>query len=171
MTRLNQIATLGRRDIGGGAAVEFALALPMLALLFIGAFDFARAFNTAQGVTAAARAGAEYAHNSAACQSGINVLNSPQITTGCINGIKNAAQSSYPFSPALTVANPSLACYCDGDGKTITCGDASCTTAGRGNNEVFVTVTTTETFTPAVTLPTLSGFPVTLNGLTVLRLQ
>lgn len=171
MIRLNQIATLSRREITGGAAVEFALALPVLALLFIGAFDFSQAFNTAQAVTAATRAGAEYAHNSAACQSGINVLNSPQITTACINGIKNAAQSSHPFSPALTVAGPSLACYCDGDGATITCGNFSCTTAGRGNNEVFVTVTANEVFTPVVTLPTLAGFPVTLNGLTELRLQ
>lgn len=170
MSRLNRIAAVRRLDSTGSAAVELTLVLPLLVLLIIGALDFAQLFNTTQGLAAATRAGADYAHNSRTCQSGIDVLNSPQITTACINGIKNAAQNSYPFNPALTVANPSLACYCDGDGGSITCGNYSCAsqTPSRGNNEVFVTVTATEAFTPVVTLP---GFPSTLNGLTELRLQ
>lgn len=156
-------------DSAGSAAIELALVLPFLVLLIIGALDFAWLFNNSQALSAATRAGAEYARNSTTCQSGINVLNSPQITGTCITGIQNTMQNSYNFNPALTYPNGvSLACYCDGDGGTITCGNASCATAGRGNNELFVKVTANRAITPPAPLP---GFPTSLNGVTELRLQ
>ena len=44
----------------GSALVELALTLPLLALLMVGAVDFARVFYTAMELTNAARAGAQY---------------------------------------------------------------------------------------------------------------
>lgn len=152
----------------GAAVVELALVMPFLLSLLVGGLDFAYLFNTSQAVAAATRAGAEYAHNSTTCQSGIDVLNTPQITTNCINGIQNAMQSSYPFTTVLTFpSGVTLACYCDGDGGIIICGNTSCVTAIRGNTEVSIKVTAREAFTPVVSLP---GFPTTLNGVTEFRL-
>lgn len=47
-----------RRD--GAAAVEFAIVLPVLLMLLLGAADFGRCFQTSIAMTNAARAGAEY---------------------------------------------------------------------------------------------------------------
>jgi TadE-like protein len=160
-----------RRFLGtaGAAAVEFALVTPFLFLLIFGGVDFGNFFNSSQAIAAATRAGAEYARGSSTCKAGIQVLNTPQISTNCTTGIKNAMQNSFSFNPALTFpTSPALACYCDGDNGTITCGDFSCATAGRGNNEVFVSVSASQAITPLIPLP---GFPATLNGLTELRLQ
>jgi len=160
-----------RRFLGtaGGAAVEFALVTPFLFLLIFGGIDFGNFFNSSQAIAAATRAGAEYARGSLTCQAGIQVLNTPQISPNCTTGITDAMQSSFSFNPALTFPTPpALACYCDGDNGTITCGNFSCATAGRGNNEVFVSVSASQAITPLIPLP---GFPATLNGLTELRLQ
>jgi hypothetical protein len=170
-----------RRFLGtaGAAAVEFALVTPFLLLLIFGGVDFGNFFNSSQAIAAATRAGADYARSNAICQSGIDVVNNPQITSTCISGIQNAAKSSYSFNPALTVPNPSLVCYCDNNG-TLTlvpgsqpsvCGTYSCATPGHlgGLNAVFVTVTASQAgITPLIPLP---AFPTTLNGLTELRLQ
>ena len=50
----------GRRE-SGGAAVEFALVLPVLIMILFGIFDFGRAFLTMHGLSAAAREGARLA--------------------------------------------------------------------------------------------------------------
>jgi hypothetical protein len=155
----------------GAAAVEFALVTPFLVTLMVGGVDFGALFHTTQSIAAATRSGAQYARSSVLCQAGIQVLNTPQISTDCTTGIKNAVQSAGNFTPALTFPNaPVLACYCDGDGLTITCGDFSCATAvpSRGNNEVFVRVTARQAVTPLAPWP---GFPATLDGLSELRLQ
>lgn len=49
------------REEGGGAAVEFALVLPILVLLVFGIVEFGGAFNTDLSVTHAAREGARLA--------------------------------------------------------------------------------------------------------------
>jgi TadE-like protein len=153
----------------GAAAVEFALVTPFLFLLIFGGIDFGNFFHSSQAIVAATRAGAEYARGSSTCQAGIQVLNTPQISTNCTTGITNAMQNSFSFNPALTFPTPpALACYCDGDNGTITCGNVSCATAGRGVNEVFVSISASQAITPLIPLP---GFPATLNGLTELRLQ
>lgn len=50
-----------RRDEGGQALVEMALALPLLLLLLVGIFEFARAYSIKQTVVNAAREGARVA--------------------------------------------------------------------------------------------------------------
>jgi hypothetical protein len=158
-----------RRFLGtaGAAAVEFALVTPFLLLLIFGGIDFGNFFNSSQGIAAATRAGAEYARGSSTCLNGIDLA---IISTDCTTGITNAMQSSFSFNPPLTFPTPpALACYCDGDNGTITCGDFSCGgPTGRGYNEVFISVSASQAITPLIPLP---GFPATLNGLTELRLQ
>jgi hypothetical protein len=67
-----------------------------------------------------------------------------------------------------------LKCYCDGGvtpnaACTIANGaNYSCATNGKGNNEVFVSVSASRAVTSIVPWP---GFPATLNGVTELRLQ
>ncbi len=166
----------GRVRLGtaGAAAVELALATPVLVTLVVGGVDFGALFNNGQALAAAVRGGAEYARNSATCQQGIDVLNSPQITSACIQGVQNAVNSAKFGSALATPASVSLACYCDQAGggfaaqSAIACGDNSCATQGRGNNEVFVQVSASQAVSPLMPWP---GFPTTLNAVTELRLQ
>jgi Flp pilus assembly protein TadG len=50
-----------RHDDGGATAVEFALVVPVLMLLLVGAFDLSRAVNAYVTVSNASREGARYA--------------------------------------------------------------------------------------------------------------
>jgi hypothetical protein len=171
----------GLLGTAGAAAVELALVTPFLLTLIFGGLDFGNLFNTSQSIAAATRAGAQYARNSATCQSGILVAHSPPIATGagpCTDGIQKATQNAGNFAPALTFPTaPVLACYCDGGATPNTpCTtnpvpstglDYSCSTNGRGNNELYVQVSARQAITPLLPWP---GFPKTLNGLTELRI-
>jgi Flp pilus assembly protein TadG len=164
-------ASAGREFLGtaGAAAVEFALVTPFLVALTFGGVDFGTLFKTSQTIAAATRVGAEFARSSPTCQAGIQVLNTPQVSAACATGIKNAMQNAGNFTPALTFPTaPVLACYCDSDNSTITCGNNPCTTINKGNNEVFIRVTARQAITSLIPWP---GFPATLNGLSELRLQ
>ena len=53
--------TLARRQRGGAAAVEFAIVLPVLVTILLGATDFGRVSYSTIAIANAARAGAAYA--------------------------------------------------------------------------------------------------------------
>ena len=107
---------------GGGAALEFAVALPVLILILIGAADFGRVYYMSLAVSNAARAGAEYGAWSSA-----NSVDSV--------GQTNFAKQDGVEAGAITVT-AQRACRC---GSTV----AACTTmcAGYGAPKVFVSVT------------------------------
>jgi Flp pilus assembly protein TadG len=150
----------------------------VLLTLSLGGIDYGNLFNGYQSLVAATRVGAETARNDTTCQAGIQVLNTPQVSTACVQQIQNAMKNSGSFSPALTIPTPTLACYCDSAGSggtpaaqsTITCGNFSCASAGRGFNEVFVTIIASQSVTPLLSWPRVL-FPSTLKAATVVRLQ
>lgn len=91
----------------GSALVELAVVLPVLVTILVGTADFARVFYYAMELTAAARAGAQYAaYNS------VTVTQIPQITA--------AAQAAAPnISIAATDVAVTTPCQCaanDGTG-------------------------------------------------------
>ena len=161
----------GGRFLGadGAVAVEFAILAPILAILAVGIGDFGALMNGSEALAAATRIGAQYARDNPTCQAGIQVLNTPPVSTACRDGIRGAMQNSMSFNPALTFpANFTLTCECD-DGTAIACGNNSCATLGRpAPNRMFITVSASQAFTPLITWP---GMPAVLNGGTELRLQ
>ena len=114
----------------GGALVELALALPLLAVLVIGTLDFGRIAYTAMAVQGAARAGAEY---------GI------QTTTLAFDtaGIQAAATASATDIPGFS-SSTSAQCKCwNGTSESAL---SPCTGTCAGTVRMYVTVTGTATF-------------------------
>jgi len=139
------------RSAGGVALVELAVALPVLIAVLVGVADLARVFYYSIEVTAAARAGAQYA----------------AFSTGHATqtaNIRAAAQSAAPNIGivAANVTPGAPVCVCaanDGSGQpwsTVSC-SSSC---GTGHLMETVTVTVTRTFT---TLARIPGIPSTLT--------
>jgi hypothetical protein len=153
----------------GASLVEFALVAPLLLTVSLGGVDYGTLLNGSQSIAAAARVGAETARNNPTCQSGIQILNNPQVSNDCFTAIKGAMASSGNFSPALSFPGSfPLTCKCDGDDGSITCGNHSCQTAGRGFNEVFITISATQDVSPLVPWP---AFPSGISGSMTVRLQ
>jgi Flp pilus assembly protein TadG len=175
----------GRGSLGtaGAVAAELAIATPFLSLLILGVVDFGGYMNGSQAIAAATRVGAEYARDSAVCQSsttGVDMVNDV-VNATCIgagnpaSGIEGAMQNAMNFSPALTFPTaPFLTCQCDDGTKanpntTSGCGNYSCAANNRpAPNRVFITVGASQTIDPILGW---AGFPTTVPGLTQIRLQ
>jgi Flp pilus assembly protein TadG len=156
-------------DVAGAVAVELGILAPLLVILAVGIVDLGNLLNNDQALAAAARIGAQYARNSTTCQTGIQVLNTPQVSTACGNGIQSAMTNSMNYSAgALTFpASFPLTCQCD-DATAIAC-TSSCAAAARpAPNRVFITVSASQSFTPMIAWP---GMPSAINGGTEIRLQ
>jgi TadE-like protein len=135
------------RADGGQSLVEFALILPVLVLLFLGAVDLTRAFYTYIGLENASREAArvlidfpyEY-DDSVGCSAG-NQEGQPWVTVSC-------AASTLTISPAAnTSANP----------------------PARVPGRKPITVTATATFTPVTFLMTaVTGGTITLRASTTM---
>ena len=142
-----------RRWGRGQSAVELAIAVPVLALILLGAADFGRAFVLGIAVNNAARAGAQY---------GSQTL----ITAADIDGMKAAATTDGTNIPSLT-ATASL-CTCETPrGSVAACAESYCDANGSAT---FVEVDTSATFTTIVNYP---GIPhtTTLTGKAVMQVQ
>ncbi len=155
-------------DVAGAVAVELGVLAPLLVILAVGIVDFGNLLNNDQALAAAARIGAQYARNSTFCQTGIQVLNTPQVSTTCRDGIRLAMTNSMNYSGALTFpASFPLTCECD-DATAIAC-TSSCAAAARpAPNRVFITVSASQSFTPMIAWP---GMQSAINGGTEIRLQ
>lgn len=147
--------TKSRRRIWslGQSAVEFGVAVPILAVLLVIASDFARVFFFTIAVNNAARAGAQYGSQSV-------------IAAADEDGMENAATNDGSNIPGIS-ANASQ-CTCVA-GATVTKCDSShkCTDYPTAN---FVEVDTSATFKTIVTYP---GFPhtFTLNGKAIMQVR
>ena len=143
-----------RRSVGcnGSVATEFALLAPMIIVITAGIADFGMVTSSSTALTATTRIGAEYA----------------RLHPADTEGIQNSMQSSMTFAPALTFpASFPQSCECD-DGTLIACSE-SCATAGRpAPNRVFIKISASQTFTPLVPWPGISGI---LTAATQIRLQ
>lgn len=109
----------GGRQRQGAAAVEFAIVLPVLVTILLGATDFGRFYYSAIAVTNAARAGAAYG-----C---MNPLSNAGSTTAWQTGVTSAVTDELSQSTAINTAN-----------LTVT---ATSVTESSGLNRVSVQVT------------------------------
>jgi Flp pilus assembly protein TadG len=142
-----------RRWSRGQSAVELAFALPVLALMLLGAADFARVFFFGIAVNNAARAGAQYGSQTV-------------ITAADITGMQAAATTDGSNVPSLS-ATASL-CTCQSPrGSVAACPDSYC---DPNSNATFVEVDTAAPFSTLVNYP---GIPhlMTLTGKAVMQVQ
>jgi hypothetical protein len=124
-------------SIGGAAAVELAVILPVLVLLSLGVAEFGRLHFTAIAVANAAKAGAQFGAQSTVTSS----------DTAAIN--QAARNEAADISPIMT--SSSHFCRCP-DGSTPSCSD---TCVGYGVPEVFVQVSATKSVAFLMSYPGL----------------
>jgi Flp pilus assembly protein TadG len=153
-----------RSSATGSAAVELAVALPVLALLLVGTADFARVFYWAIEMTNAARAGAQYG--------------AQNLGTGADHtAVETAATGSVNVGGDLT-ANASRRCECSDATATFTstapaannCTDppsTSCPSAGTFR-VITITVTVTKTFSTFAPYPGIPR-PLTFSRAAIMR--
>jgi Flp pilus assembly protein TadG len=134
------------------AAVEFALAAPIVIVIAAGIVDFGLLELDHAALQGAARIGAQYA----------------RLHPADAAGIQRAVEASTELNPPLSIAASSaLTCEC-ADGTPIDCRRA-CAAAGLpGPNRVFIAVSASQTFTPLLPWP---GIPATLTATAELRIQ
>jgi len=135
------------RSEGGVALVEFAVVLPVLALLLLGIIDYGRYAYDAILAANAARAGVEY---------GAQNL----VTAADMTGQENAALADAQNLAGLT-ASPSPT-FCMSGGAVV-----ACTTSGAS---YYVQVNTTGAFKPWVKWPLLPA-SVTVSGSATMRVE
>lgn len=100
VTGVSPLTTV-RRDQRGVAMVEFALCLPMLALLVLGGIDAGRAYATSEAVKNAAREGALFVSRaSGAQQSGTGVCADPNNATW--HAVHEGGPVVVTFRPSVT---------------------------------------------------------------------
>jgi len=144
-----------RRHKTGQAATEFALVVPVLALLLVGVADFARAFYFNQEVVASARAGAQYGSQS--------------VTTATDStNISNAARANGANVPGLSVTSSFCTCQSPPPSGETACASSYCN--GANATATYVTVNSSATFTTLITYP---GIPhtTTMSGKAIMQIQ
>ena len=131
------------RCLRASVAVELALLTPVLMLMLVGVIDFGGAVNERMKLTSAARAGVQFANQSAA---------NADDTAGILQAVQNAG--------GLDTANITIEttqfCAC-GDGSAATCGD---TCAGGGAAGTYVSILVKEQYTtifPGLIYPSHKG--------------
>lgn len=157
MTMLRTARKAAKAD-DGGAAVEFALILPILILMLAGIADLGRMVYVRSVLESAARAGA---HASFADPSDSTAIETAVSTAITASGITNTV-----------IPSSSQACECS-NGTAVNCSSGTCAT---GSVRHYVTVTATTTYTPMVNITNLPfGLGVdltqTLTGTSVIRAQ
>lgn len=143
------------RSVGGGAAVELAVILPVLLLIGIGVSDIGRVFFTGITVANAARAGAQWGAQSTAMSADTVAINL-------------AATNDALDAGAITVSSRSF-CQCDNNtGEVADCTAGDC--GAYGTYRLYVEVTASKVVNLIFQYP---GFPgsVTLSRTATFRVQ
>jgi len=151
-TPARRLARFGR-SAGGNISVEFALVLPFLMLLILGATDFGRGFVEKLRLNNAARAGAQYA-----------LAEYNKDASAIYAGVEQSAQSD--AEDASLVVTPNIYCKCL-DGTELTCGQP-CT--GGEVPMRYIEVDVSGPFEFLFDYPTTTG-SMTLTGRAELRLR
>jgi Flp pilus assembly protein TadG len=141
-----------RLDRAGVAAIELALALPMLVLLMMGSFDFGLALYEQHRMSAAARAGIQYASATANWTDSADIIAQARADAGDTNN-------------SLTVTTGQCTCP---TGSTLCSSSTVCT--GSTVAGTYVKVTVSESYSTLMSYPFMSN-PVTLAGQAVMRMQ
>lgn len=140
----------------GAALVELAVALPLLAIILVGAIDFGRAFRTAMIVTNAARAGVLFGSHSLA-------------NAGSASGMRNAANAVLTANglPSTPAPDATRSCFCANAAGTFGAAVACNSTCSSGEHIVAtVTVTATRTFSMTAPFPGLPSTVTITRGVT-----
>jgi len=143
---------IGLLGESGAAAVEFALAVPILALLMTGGFDFGRALYEQHRLTGAARAGAQYAIQSSTTWGD---------TTDIIAAVRGDANDT---ASSLTVTTSQCTC----PSGTLCSSAATCT--GSTVAGTYVKVSVSESYATVVNYPFVTS-PFTLSSQALVRVQ
>ena len=137
----------------GQSAVEFGIAVPILAVLLVAASDFARVFFFSIAVNNAARAGAQYGSQ--------NVINAKDTS-----GMQTAATNDASNVPGITAVASS--CTCAASTTVTNCGSSyNCADYPKAT---FVEVDTSATFNTIVNYPGLAN-SFSLTGKAILPVQ
>jgi Flp pilus assembly protein TadG len=137
----------------GQSALELGIAVPVLALILLGAADFGRVFFVGIAVNNAARAGAQYGSQSL-------------IAAANAAGMQTAATTDGSNIPSLTAT--ASQCTCETPrGSVAACPDSYC---DANATATFVEVDTSAPFSTLVNYP---GIPhtMTLTGKAVMQVQ
>lgn len=131
-----------RGSEAGQAVVEFALVMPLLALLLMGGAELARLAHAAIEVSNAAKAAVQYGAQNRATAGD---------TAGMLTAARNDASGQGLSGLTLSA---STSCTCS-DGTASTCKSTDCS---GSHIEAILTVNTQATFDPVIHLP---GLPTT----------
>ncbi|MDB5394243.1 MAG: hypothetical protein JWM91_1749 [Rhodospirillales bacterium] len=145
----------GRFRIGeaGIAGIELALAAPMLALMMTGGFDFGRAIYEQQRLSAAARAGVQYAR-----QNSTTWTNTASIVSA-------ARADAGDTTNSLTVTANQCTCPA---GATLCSATTTCTSSSVAGT--YVKVVVAESYATLVNYPFLTS-PINLSSQAMIRVQ
>jgi Flp pilus assembly protein TadG len=141
-----------RDDREGNAVVEFSIAAPVLAIIFVPLIDIGMAIYQQMQVQDAAQAGAQYAMAHGWDSSGIQ------------SAVTSATALSVTVSPA-----PSKSCGCP-NGSSVSSATCGSTCSGGKTAGTYVTVGAQATYTPLLPYPAM-GSSVTLSAQTSARIQ
>ncbi len=171
ITKTNSVTMRRERSTGGGGrgmralsrsfvrclraavAVELALLAPVLMLMLIGVIDFGGAVYERMQLTSAARAGVQFASQSA---------DNVDDAAGILQAVQNAGSLDAPVTITTTQF-----CSCAADGAAATCGDTCSSGAPAGT---YVMITVVEQYKTIFSYPGL-GNPITLEGEVVYRVK
>ena len=141
------------RDGRGVAAVEFALATPLLATILTVLVDFGFGFYEKMQVEDAAQAGAQYA-----------LLYGWDSTA-----IQNAVTNATPLSGLSATPAPTKTCGCP-SGTSVTAATCGATCSNGLSAGTYVTISAQATYTPLISYAVM-GSTVTLSAQSVARIQ
>lgn len=144
------------RDERGSALVEAAFALPLLAIVVLGAADFGRLFYRTMAVTHAARAGAQYGAQGSAAAVDATAMQAVAIDDATANDV--------PSGQITAHATHSCTCFNGASESSVACTAGTCANQLR----VYVTVTTQSSLTTIVDYP---GIPHTLSIVRTARMR
>jgi Flp pilus assembly protein TadG len=150
----------------GTAAIEFALATPILVILVLGTADFGMLMNTSASLRGATRAGAEYAKANWNNPSVANVTTTTQQRVCGFLGLTLSNGSCSPVTP-----NVSTSCTCDDDTSVTPCpptGANPCASQTNPGVLQYVTVTAQQNFNPILSW---SVVPTQVSATTTVRTQ
>jgi Flp pilus assembly protein TadG len=166
----NLIGLLRRRRVDwkrGSIAIEFAIALPVLATLILGVYDYGALMYTSASLRAATRAGGEYAKAYWNNPSVSNVATATLQQVCTALGLTLVSGSCSPVTPSV-----STSCTCADNASVTPCPPSSnpCTSNSNPGVLLYVTVTASESFSPMFPWASLV-FPSLVTSSTVIRTQ
>jgi Flp pilus assembly protein TadG len=144
----------------GAAAAELAITAPLLLFLVLGVADYGDLMNSASGLVAGTRSGAEVAKAN------------PSVTSEQLTNL-----NIFPSGATPTVSTPFCTCV---DNTSVTCPGAGATNPCLAKTDPrvlkYITVSATQNFTPWFPVTNFFklgsfGFPTSLSASTTVRLQ